>query len=114
MLDSPIGKFALFVGHVEPEGRAWPFEVWANGPAEPRGLGAVAKTLSMDMRANDHGWLEMKLDALAKTPGESFEMPMPPHGERKRVPSVVSAMAQIIRLPRRAARRAQSTKARRR
>ncbi|MGE5385261.1 MAG: adenosylcobalamin-dependent ribonucleoside-diphosphate reductase [Betaproteobacteria bacterium] len=97
MIDSPIGKFALFVGHVEPEGRAWPFEVWANGPAEPRGLGAVAKTLSMDMRANDRGWLEMKLDALAKTPGDSFEMPMPPHGERKRVPSVVSAMAQIIR-----------------
>ncbi|MBS1189393.1 MAG: Ribonucleotide reductase large subunit [Rhodocyclaceae bacterium] len=97
MLDSPIGKFALFVGHVEPEGRAWPFEVWANGPAEPRGLGAVAKTLSMDMRANDRGWLEMKLDALAKTPGDSFEIPMPPHGEKKRMPSVVSAMAQIIR-----------------
>ncbi|KAF4533613.1 hypothetical protein B566_EDAN005660 [Ephemera danica] len=97
MLDSPLGKFALFIGHVEPEGRAWPFEVWSNGPAEPRGLGAVAKTLSMDMRANDRGWLEMKLDALAKTPGESFEIPMPPHGERKRVPSVVSAMAQIIR-----------------
>ncbi len=97
MLDSPIGKFALFVGHVEPEGKAWPFEVWANGPAEPRGLGAVAKTLSMDMRAKDHGWLQMKLDALAKTPGDAFEMPMPPHGERKRVPSVVSAMAQIIR-----------------
>ena len=97
MIDSPIGKFALFVGHVEPEGRAWPFEVWANGPAEPRGLGAVAKTLSMDMRANDHGWLEMKLEALAKTPGDSFELPMPPHGERKRVPSVVSAMAQVIR-----------------
>ncbi|MCL2020720.1 MAG: adenosylcobalamin-dependent ribonucleoside-diphosphate reductase [Betaproteobacteria bacterium] len=97
MLDSPIGKFALFVGHVEPEGHAWPFEVWAHGPAEPRGLGAVAKTLSMDMRANDRGWLEMKLEALAKTPGDSFEMPMPPHGEKKRVPSVVSAMAQIIR-----------------
>ncbi len=97
MVDSPIGKFALFVGHVEPEGRAWPFEVWANGPAEPRGLGAVAKTLSMDMRANDAGWLEMKLDALSKTPGEAFELPMPPHGERKRMPSVVSAMAQIIR-----------------
>ena len=96
MLDSPIGKFALFVGHVEPEGRAWPFEVWANGPAEPRGLGAVAKTLSMDMRANDHAWLAMKLEALAKTPGDAFEMPMPPHGERKRVPSVVSAMAQVI------------------
>ncbi|HXE40365.1 MAG TPA: adenosylcobalamin-dependent ribonucleoside-diphosphate reductase [Azonexus sp.] len=97
MVDSPIGKFALFVGHVEPEGRAWPFEVWANGPAEPRGLGAVAKTLSMDMRANDHGWLDMKLDALAKTPGDAFDMQMPPHGERKRLPSVVSAMAQVIR-----------------
>ncbi len=96
MVDSPIGKFALFVGHVEPEGRAWPFEVWANGPAEPRGLGAVAKTLSMDMRANDHGWLQMKLEALARTPGDAFEMPMPPHGERKRMPSVVSAMAQVI------------------
>ena len=96
MLDSPIGKFALFVGHVEPEGHAWPFEVWANGPAEPRGLGAVAKTLSMDMRANDRGWLQMKLESLAKTPGDSFEMPMPPHGEKKRVPSVVSAMAQVI------------------
>jgi len=97
MVDSPIGKFALFVGHVEQEGHAWPFEVWANGPAEPRGLGAVAKTLSMDMRANDHGWLEMKLEALAKTPGDSFEMHMPPHGEKKRMPSVVSAMAQVIR-----------------
>ena len=97
MVDSPIGKFARFVGHVEQDGRAWPFEVWANGPAEPRGLGAVAKTLSMDMRANDHAWLEMKLDALAKTPGDAFEMQMPPHGERKRQPSVVSAMAQVIR-----------------
>ena len=96
MVDSPIGKFALFVGHVEQEGHAWPFEVWANGPAEPRGLGAVAKTLSMDMRANDHGWLEMKLEALAKTPGDAFEMHMPPHGEKKRMPSVVSAMAQVI------------------
>ncbi|MCK6412950.1 MAG: adenosylcobalamin-dependent ribonucleoside-diphosphate reductase [Azonexus sp.] len=97
MLDSAIGKFALFVGHVEPEGRAWPFEVWTNGPAEPRGLGAVAKTLSMDMRANDHGWLEMKLEALAKTPGDAVDIAMPPHGEKKRQPSVVSAMAQIIR-----------------
>ena len=35
--------------------------------AQPRGLGAVAKTLSMDMRANDPGWLKLKLDVLAKT-----------------------------------------------
>ena len=98
MLESPLGKFALFIGHVEQEGKAWPFEVWVNGPAQPRGLGAVAKTLSMDMRANDRAWLQLKLDTLAKTPsGESFDMSFPPHGELKRMPSVVSAMAQLMR-----------------
>ena len=34
----------------------------------------------------------MKLDVLAKTAGDdAFEMRFPPHGERKRVPSVVAA-----------------------
>ncbi|MDR0380188.1 MAG: adenosylcobalamin-dependent ribonucleoside-diphosphate reductase [Candidatus Accumulibacter sp.] len=99
MIDHGHGKFALFVGHVELESHfSWPFEVWVNGSAQPRGLGAVAKTLSMDMRANDHGWLKLKLESLAKMPdGEGFDMPFPPHGERKRMPSVVSAMARLIR-----------------
>ena len=38
-----------------------PFEVWVNGAEQPRGLGAIAKTLSMDMRADDRRWLDMKL-----------------------------------------------------
>jgi ribonucleoside-diphosphate reductase alpha chain len=98
MIAHPGGEFALFVGHVEEEGRAFPFEVWVNGAEQPRGLGAVAKTLSMDMRANDRAWLALKLDVLAKTPGDqSFEMPFPPHGERKLVPSVVAGVAQVIR-----------------
>jgi len=98
MVEHPGGEFGLFVGHVEEDGRVFPFEVWVNGAEQPRGLGAVAKTLSMDMRANDRAWLQMKLDALAKTPGEqSFAMPMPPHGERKLVPSVVAGVAQIVR-----------------
>jgi ribonucleoside-diphosphate reductase alpha chain len=51
----------------------------------------------MDMRANDHGWLA----AEARSAGQdrrrdAFEMPFPPHGERKRMPSVVAAMAQVI------------------
>jgi ribonucleoside-diphosphate reductase alpha chain len=97
MIEHELGKFALFVGHVEQEGRAWPFEVWVNGPEQPRGLGAVAKTLSMDMRANDNGWLELKLESLARTPNDDgFDMPFPPYGERKRMPSVVSAMARLI------------------
>ena len=38
-------------------GRRTPFEVWVNGSEQPRGLGALAKTLSMDMRADDRAWL---------------------------------------------------------
>jgi ribonucleoside-diphosphate reductase alpha chain len=109
MIEHPGGEFALFVGHVEDEDeggapsivsgrRAFPFEVWVNGAEQPRGLGAVAKTLSMDMRAKDRAWLKLKLDVLAKTPGDqSFELPFPPHGERRLVPSVVAGVAQVIR-----------------
>ena len=98
MIPHPGGEFALFVGHIEEEGRKFPFEVWVNGNEQPRGLGAVAKTLSMDMRANDRAWLALKLDVLSKTPGDhSFEMPFPPSGEKKLMPSVVSGVAQVVR-----------------
>jgi ribonucleoside-diphosphate reductase alpha chain len=97
MLNYPHGKVAVFVGHLEQEGKSLPFEIWVNGPDVPRGLGAVAKTLSMDMRANDREWLKLKLETLAKTPSaESFDMAFPPHGELKRMPSIVSALAQVI------------------
>jgi len=106
MLNSPQGSFAIFVGQTDVSALdqdslqhgQFPFEVWVNGADQPRGLGAVAKTLSMDMRANDRAWLKLKLDMLAHTIGEvSFELPFPPHGERKRVPGVVAAFAQIVR-----------------
>ncbi|CAH1745397.1 Vitamin B12-dependent ribonucleotide reductase [Thauera humireducens] len=97
MLNTPTGDFALFVGQFGTNGGTFPFEVWVNGADQPRGLGAVAKTLSMDMRANDRAWLKLKLDTLARTVGErSFEMPFPPHGEKKLVPGVVSAFAQVV------------------
>jgi ribonucleoside-diphosphate reductase alpha chain len=52
----------------------------------------------MDMRANDRAWLALKLDVLSKTPGEqSFELPFPPHGEKRLVPSVAAGVAQAIR-----------------
>ncbi|MCC7079988.1 MAG: adenosylcobalamin-dependent ribonucleoside-diphosphate reductase [Burkholderiales bacterium] len=97
MVESPFGQFAIFVGHVE-NGEAYPFEVWVNGNEQPRGLGAVAKTLSMDMRAQDKAWLRMKLDMLARTVGnDTFDCPMPPAGEVMRVPSMVAAFARIVR-----------------
>ncbi len=98
MLNTPTGDFALFVGQIGNNGGSFPFEVWVNGADQPRGLGAVAKTLSMDMRANDRGWLKLKLETLARTVGEkSFEMPFPPHGEKKLFPGTVSAFAQVVR-----------------
>ena len=98
MIEHPEGEFAIFVGHVETSERAHPFEVWVNGAEQPRGLGAVAKTLSMDMRANDPAWLRVKLDTLAKTSSDdAFDMPFPPHGELKRMPSICSAVAQLVR-----------------
>ena len=100
MVHHPFGDFALFVGELAPEegGSPQPFEVWVNGAEQPRGLGALAKTLSMDLRANDPAWLELKLDALATVAEEhSFEMPFPPSGERRLFPGVVAATAAVIR-----------------
>jgi ribonucleoside-diphosphate reductase alpha chain len=97
MVESPFGQFAIFVGHVE-NGDPHPFEVWVNGNEQPRGLGAVAKTLSMDMRAQDKAWLRMKLDILTRTAGDdAFDCPLPPHGAVVRVPSMVAAFSRIVR-----------------
>jgi ribonucleoside-diphosphate reductase alpha chain len=77
---------------------SYPFEVWINGAEQPRGLGALAKTLSMDMRADDRAWLDMKLSALQKASGDDgFEMALPPDGRKVRVPSLVSGFATLIR-----------------
>jgi ribonucleoside-diphosphate reductase alpha chain len=100
MVHHPFGEFALFVGELAPErgGAPQPFEVWVNGAEQPRGLGALAKTLSMDLRANDPAWLQLKLDALATVAEErAFEMPFPPHGERRLFPGVVAATAAVVR-----------------
>jgi len=93
----PLGDFAVFIGHIDDD-KSYPFEVWINGAEQPRGLGAIAKTLSMDMRTDDRAWLEMKLCALEKASGDDgFEMAMPPDGHKVRVPSLVSGFAKLIR-----------------
>jgi ribonucleoside-diphosphate reductase alpha chain len=93
----PHGDFAVFIGHVE-NGSRVPFEVWVNGAEQPRGLGALAKTLSMDMRAEDRRWLDKKLRALARTTGDdAFDLAMPPDGTKVRVPSLVAGFAALVR-----------------
>ena len=100
MIQHPFGDFALFVGELPDDdgGRPQPFETWVNGAEQPRGLGALAKTLSMDLRANDAAWLQLKLDALATVAEErAFEMPFPPDGSKRLFPGVVAATAAVIR-----------------
>lgn len=99
MVEHPHGyRFAVFIGHVE-NGGLRPFEVWINGAEQPRGLGALAKSLSMDMRSEDRGWLRTKLDSLARARSEdAFWMAMPPDGKPTPVPGVVAAVARLIRL----------------
>jgi len=102
MVEIPERKesFAIFIGQVaNGGGRTLPFEVWVNGAEQPRGLGAIAKALSMDMRSEDRAWLKMKLDALGRARDEQgFALAMPPTGERVWQPGVVAAFANIVRL----------------
>jgi len=93
----PLGSFVTFVSHTT-NGHNHPFEVWVNGSEQPRGLGALAKSLSMDMRTRDPVWIRMKLEMLMKTAGDdAFEIPMPPSGEMMRMPSLVAAFAHLLK-----------------
>jgi ribonucleoside-diphosphate reductase alpha chain len=100
MVEIPERKesFAIFIGQVENNGHGpMPFEVWVNGAEQPRGLGAIAKALSMDMRSEDRAWLKMKLESLAKARDEQgFPIAMPPTGERVYQNGVVAAFANIV------------------
>ncbi|WP_136256244.1 hypothetical protein [Metallibacterium scheffleri] len=93
MVDAPGGSFAVTIGHIE-NGHMSPFEVWAMGEA-PRGLSALAQSISMDMRTLDREWLRRKLESLAKCPGEPFVITMP-NGIETRVPSAVAAFARLV------------------
>jgi len=96
MVEDGATRFAVFVGHYT-NGRQHPFEVWVNGAEQPRGLGATAKLLSMDMRSNDHGWLQRKLEALIKTRGNPITVRMPPSGEAVMYSSPTAALAALVK-----------------
>ena len=90
-------SFAVFVGYTE-NGTNHPFEVWVNGSEQPRGLGAIAKALSMDMRSNDRTFLKAKLDSLERAKGDDgFDLSMPPDGSVVKVPSLVSGFAKLLK-----------------
>ncbi len=91
----PLGSFAVFVTQ-DAEGK--PFEAWVNGNEQPRGLGAAAKMLSIDMRCNDRVWLAHKLEALARASGDdAFTVRFPPDDAEVFMPSLVAAFARLVR-----------------
>jgi len=92
IIDTPQGEFAVAVS----DKGGVPFEVWVLGGQPPRGLDAIAKTLSTDMRANDRGWLRRRLALLANAYGDPFEMAMPPNGQPVQVPSATAAFAKLV------------------
>jgi ribonucleoside-diphosphate reductase alpha chain len=97
LVEHPAGDFAVVVGHVEQAGRARPFEVWVTGNEQPRGLAAIAKTLSMDLRCDDAAWVAKKLDSLAATTGQDgFDLELEP-GRVEAMPSLVAGLARIVR-----------------
>jgi len=83
MIEHTHGKFALFVGHVDPEdGRSWPFEAWVNGPEPPRGLDAFnhdgptpvldAMFSRKEPKTGTDGTLSWTVDVLNPATGEDF------------------------------------------
>lgn len=96
LVEHPHGEhFAVFVGEMR-NGKTEPFEVWVNGAEQPRGLGALAKSVSMDMRSQDRQWLSTKLDSLSKVVDAPFVMVMP-NGQSLRLPSTIAAFAQLVK-----------------
>lgn len=93
----PQGSFAVVVNHYK-NGRMHPLEVFVAGAEQPRGLAAIAKSLSVDMRTDDGAWLSMKLESLLNTVGDDgFEMTDPANGKVVMMPSLAAGFASLVK-----------------
>lgn len=92
MVRGPLGDFAVAVSDHE----GLPFEVWVLKGEAPRGLDALAKTLSADMRSNDRAWVQRKLSVIGRTSDIGFSMDMPPQGAPTHVPGAAAALARLV------------------
>ena len=95
MVEDAFTPYAVAVGHVE-NGRPHPFEVWVLGSEQPRCIGAVAKTLSADMRTQDRAWLIRKLDTLAGI-GQGIPFELEIGGETLPVSSDSAVISRVLR-----------------
>jgi ribonucleoside-diphosphate reductase alpha chain len=93
----PQGNFAVVVNHWM-NGAPHPLEVYIAGNEAPRGLAAIAKGLSVDMRTDDSAFLAMKLESLLNTKGDDgFEMVHPATGNRVFMPSLTAGFAALVK-----------------
>jgi len=93
----PSGNFAVVVNHVQ-NGRKHPLEVYVAGNEAPRGLGAIAKSLSVDMRTDDAMFVNMKLESLLNTRADDgFEMKHPATGQLVVMPSLTAGFAALVK-----------------
>lgn len=93
----PHGDFAVVVNHWV-NGKHHPLEVYIAGNEQPRGLAAIAKALSVDMRTDDGAFLQMKLDSLLRCEGDDgFEMADPATGAPVQVPSLTAGFAMLVK-----------------
>ena len=94
LVEGSSSQYAVAVGHTE-NGRPHPFEVWVLASEQPRCLGALAKTLSADMRTQDRNWLRRKLQVLEEvTGGESIDLTL--GGTKLRASSNSAAIARLV------------------
>lgn len=93
----PQGDFAVVVNHWE-NGRQHPMDVYVAGNEQPRGLAAIAKSLSVDMRTDDGAFLAMKLDSLLNVVDEDgFQMRDPATGNVIQMPSLTAGFAHLVK-----------------
>lgn len=93
----PQGDFAVIVG-IHENGRKRPLEVYIAGNEQPRGLAAIAKSLSVDMRTGDAAWLSLKLESLLGTKADDgFMMHDPVSGVLVPMPSLVAGVTKLVK-----------------
>lgn len=90
-------KFAVTVNYYGDQTQQ-PFEVLIPFAEAPRGLTAVARLLSFDMRTKDKAWLAKKLASLAQISGDPVEIKLPGKSMPITVGSPVAALARYVEI----------------
>lgn len=90
-------KFAVTVNYFGEDSQE-PFEVLVPFAEAPRGLAAVARLLSFDMRTKDRAWLAKKLSSLVAISGDAVEVKLPGQSVPIAVGSPVAALARYVQI----------------